>query len=87
MHHSNIIKELMIIKDISLVEMTRRLNLKSHTVILGRLQGKDTTFENLIEILDELDYELIIRRKREGNPPDGEYVLRRADYEESEGEQ
>ena len=41
----------------------------------------------VIEMLDGLDYELVIRRKREGNPPDGEYVLRRADYEESEAEQ
>ena len=87
MHHSNIVKELMIIKDISLVELTRRLNLNSHAVIWGRLQGKDTTFENLIELLDGLDYELVIRRKREGNLPDGEYALRRADYEDWEAEQ
>ena len=87
MHHSSIIKELMIIKDISLVEMTRRLTKNSHVVIWSRLTGRDITFENLIELLDELDYELVIRRKREGNLPDGEYALRRADYEEWEAEQ
>ena len=87
MHHSGILKELMIIKDISLTELTRRLNLNSHVVIWSRLNGKDATFETLIEILDELDYELVIRRKREGNLPDGEYALRRADYEEREAEQ
>ena len=87
MHHSNIIKELMIIKDISLVELTRRLNLNSHVVIWSRLTGRDITFENLIELLDGLDYELVIRRKREGNLPDGEYALRRADYEDWEVEQ
>ena len=87
MHHTHVIKELMILKDISLVDLARRLNKNSHNVILSRLKGKDTTFENLIELLDELDYELVIRRKREGNLPDGEYALRRADYEGWEAQQ
>ena len=87
MHHCDIIKELMIIKDVSLVELARRLNLNSHAVIWSRLKGTKTDVDKVIEMLDGLDYELVIRRKREGNPPDGEYVLRRADYQESEAEQ
>lgn len=77
----------MILKDISASELAKRLKKNSHVTILNSLQVRDASFENLIEILGELDYELVIRRKREGNLPDGEYALRRADYEEGEAEQ
>ena len=87
MHHTDVLRELMILKDISISEMTRRLKRNSHVVILHNLQGKDVYFETLIEILGEMDYELVIRRKREGNLPDGEYALRRADYENWEAQQ
>ncbi len=87
MHHTDVLRELMIIKDISVSEMARRLKKKSHVVILHDLQVRDAYFENLIEILGEMDYELVIRRKREENLPDGEYALRCADYENWEAQQ
>ena len=87
MHHTGVLRELIIIKDVSVSELAKRLKKYSHAVILHSLQAKDTSFENLIEILDEMDYELVIRRKREGYLPDGEYALRHADYENWEAQQ
>ena len=86
MHHTDVLRELMILKDISISETAKRLG-KSHVAIVHSLQKRDIYFENLIEILGEMDYELVIRRKRKGNLPDGEYALRRADYENGEAEQ
>ena len=80
MHHTDVLRELMILNDMTAVEMAKRLG-KSRPAISYNLQSNDISFENLIEILGEVDYELVIRRKREGNLPDGEYALHRADYE------
>ena len=86
MHHTDVLRELMILNDMTIVETAKRLG-KSHTSVVHNLQSRDISFENLIEILGEMDYELVIRRKREGNLPDDEYALRRADYENQEAEQ
>ena len=81
MHHTEVLRELIILKDVSVSAMAKRLGKYSHAVIVHSLHARDTSFVNLIEIIGEMDYELVIRRKSEGNLPDGEYALRRADYE------
>ena len=81
MHHTGVLRELIIIKDVSVTEMAKRLNKYSHAVISISLNARDISFVNLIEILGDMDYELVIRRKSEGYLPDGEYALHRTNYE------
>jgi len=87
MHHNDVLRELMIQKDISVSEMARRLKHNNHVNVMHSLQCKDAQFDKLLDLLEAMDYELVIRRKREGNLPDGEYALRRADYEAGEAQQ
>lgn len=82
MHHTQAIKEIMILQDVTLVELSRRLGLGSHVAVSNRINSKCGRLDTMVEILAAMGYEVIVRPRLEGNLPEGEYALRRKDYSE-----
>lgn len=80
MKHTEAIKMIMIEKKITQKDAAIELGLKSNATLSERINHKNISAKNLTEILDILGYELVIQPKTEGDRPDGQYVLERADY-------
>ena len=47
MHHTDVLRELMILNDMTIVGTAKRLG-KSHTSVMHNLQSRDISFENIV---------------------------------------
>lgn len=79
MKHTEAIKSAMIKTGVSQKDIVEQLGVKQ-TTVSERINYKNISAKHLTEILDILGYELVIQPKVEGDRPDGQYVLERADY-------
>lgn len=63
MNEIKIVKELMSVKGISGKTMAEKLGKENASYVTNRLQSKTMTVEKLLELLNAMDCELIIRNK------------------------
>lgn len=79
MNHTQAIREIMVLRNISLVELGERLGI-SHVGVLHRITSKTGRLDTTLQILEALGYEIVVRPWTEGDLPEGEYALRHKDY-------
>ena len=63
MNEIKVVKEMMAIKKASGAVLAEKLGYNTASAVTNRLQSKTMTVEKLIELLDALDCELIVRHK------------------------
>lgn len=80
MNHAQAIREIMVLNNITLAELGRRAWLSSHVAVLHRIQSKTGRLDTILELLEAMGYEIVVRPATEGDLPEGEYALRFRDY-------
>lgn len=80
MKHTEAIRLHMAGTGVTQKDMAEALGLKSQSSVSERISHKNISVKNLTEILDIIGCELVIQPKFEGERPEGQYVLERADY-------
>lgn len=58
--------------------MARRIGVKTQSVISARLTLPNLNIDTVIEMLDVLDYELVIQEKKRGRRPEGQILIERS---------
>lgn len=79
MNHTQAIREIMILRNITLEELGQRLGM-SHVGVLHRITSKTGRLDTTLQLLEAMDYEIVVRPWTEGDLPEGEYALRFKDY-------
>lgn len=80
MNHAQAIREIMVLNNITLAELAQRAWLSSHVAVLHRIQSKTGRLDTILELLEAMGYEIVVRPATEGDLPEGEYALRFRDY-------
>lgn len=63
MKYNTIIKNILKEKDMSMYALNQKIGYKSNNTVAARLIRKEITISILLEMLDGLDYEIIVRPK------------------------
>lgn len=79
MHHSEIFREIMVLNDITTLEMAEHFGI-THVAILNRIKSKAGGLRTLLQMVEYMGYEIVIRPRTSGDLPEGEYALRPTDY-------
>lgn len=79
MHHSEILREIMVLNGVTQVELGERFGM-SHVAIIKRINTKAGGIKSILQMLEAMDYEMVIRPRTSGDLPEGEYALRPMDY-------
>ena len=79
MNHTQAIREIMILRNVTLAELGNRLGM-SHVGVIHRITSKAGRIDTILQILEALGYEIVVRPWTEGELPEGEYALRSRDY-------
>lgn len=58
--------------------LANKLNLKTQSVVAQRLRVRNISLNIMMEMLDELDYEIVIRHRK---PPYESYIITKTDRE------
>jgi DNA-binding XRE family transcriptional regulator len=75
---ADVLKKLMKETNTTQAQMAKRLGAKTQSVIAQRLKRENPNIDTVFEMLDEIGgYELVIRKKRQGKRPEGEYLIGR----------
>jgi hypothetical protein len=82
MRHTEIIKTIMRKKGVKLEDLAFSLGLATASGVGQRINRKNGTIMNTAEILEALDYEMVIRKAKKEPLAENEYVLRSRDYYE-----
>ena len=70
-----IIKSLMKVEKVTQIDMMKELNMNSQAAVSGRLTYKTMSIENAIEMLDVLDYELVVQPKNHDKEVQTRYIV------------
>lgn len=81
MHHSEAIKKVMDAEGVRQSDIAKQIGAKSQSVVSERINYKTIGLKPLLEILDAMGYEVVVRASY-GEYADGEYPIRLADYTE-----
>ena len=57
------------------IQMMKRIDVKSQSVIAERLRSEKLGTDIVLEMLDVIGYELVIQEKKRGRRPDGQIVI------------
>lgn len=79
MNHTQAIREIMILNNVSLVELGERLGM-THVGVLHRINSQTGRIDTTLQMLEAMGYEIVVRPLTEGDLPEGEYALRPRDY-------
>lgn len=79
MNHTQAIREIMILNNVSLIDLGKRLGM-THVGILHRINSQTGRLDTTLQILEAMGYEIVVRPMTEGDLPEGEYALRPRDY-------
>ena len=79
MNHTQAIREIMILNNVTLVELGERLGI-THVGALHRINSQTGRIDTTLEMLEAMGYEIVVRPQTEGDLPEGEYALRHRDY-------
>ena len=82
MNHTQAIREIMILNNVSLVELGERLGM-THVGALHRIESQTGRLDTTLQILEAMGYEIVVRPCTDGDLPEGEYALRPMDYPSS----
>ena len=84
MRHTEIIKAIMKKTNVTLEELAFSLGLAGASGVSRRINRKNGTIMNTVDILDALGYEMVIRKAKKEPLAENEYVLHSRDYEGEE---
>ena len=79
MNHTQAIREIMVLQNTTLAELGERLGM-SHVGVLHRITSKQGRLDTILQILEELGYEAVVRPQTTKDPFEGEYIIRHRDY-------
>ena len=79
MHHTEILREIMVLNNVTTVELGEKLGM-THVGVLHRINAQTGGLHAILQILEAMGYEIIIRPRTSGDLPEGEYTLRSMDY-------
>ena len=79
MNHAQAIREIMVLNDITLDELGKQLG-RSHVAVIHRIQSKTGRLDTILQLLEAMGYEIVVRPATDGDLPEGEYALRFRDY-------
>lgn len=79
MHHSDILREIMILNDVTQAALAKKLGM-SKTGVLHLLDTKTGGIKTVLQALTAMNYEIVLRPRTNGTLPEGEYVPRPMDY-------
>ena len=79
MNHTQATREIMILNNVSLGELGKRLGM-THVGVLHRINSQTGRIDTTLEMLEAMGYEIAVRPRTEGDLPEGEYALRFGDY-------
>ena len=79
MNHIQAIREIMILQNATLTELGERLGM-SHVAVLHRITSKQGRLDTILQILEALGYEAVVRPWTTEDPLEGEYIIRHRDY-------
>ena len=79
MNHPQAIREIMVLTNVSLVELGKRLGM-THVGVLHRINSQTGRIDTTLEMLEAMGYEIVVRPRTEGDLPEGEYALQFGDY-------
>ena len=82
MRHTDIIKAIMRKRQITQQDLAMALGLANSSSVSQRINRKNGTIMNTAEILEALDYEMVIRKAKKEPLAETEYVLHSRDYYE-----
>ena len=74
-----ILGKIMILEGMTFTELGRRLGLH-YVGVITRVGSKKGQLIPILQILETLGYEIVVRPMTKGNLPEGEYALRFKDY-------
>ena len=83
--HTEAITKIFQRKNLTKVEVAKKLHLNSSNSINARMKNKKIRICKLVELLDALDYEMIVQPKSTEEPPEDTYVMDPSGYD-NEGE-
>lgn len=75
MKTSEIIKSAMKESRVTQEQLRDRLGVASQSVISMRINSDNPTVEKLVDLLDEIGYELVIQPKKRGRRPEDQEVI------------
>ena len=75
MKAKDIIKQAMKATRVTQEQLRDRLGITSQSVISMRINSENPTVGTLVEILDEIGYELVIQPKKRGRRPEDQEVV------------
>ena len=81
MNHTDVIKKVMTQEGVRQIDLVKQIGAASQSVVSARINQKNISAKALLEILDSMGYEIVVR-KSYGEYRDGEYPIRLADYTE-----
>jgi len=73
------IKKAMKDKKITQLELSKKMGAKSQSVVAQRLRMDNLSIDKILEMLDIIDYEIVIQPKKNGRRPVGTYVVTEGD--------
>lgn len=79
MHHSDVILFLMKEEGFRQIDLAKQIGAKSQSVISERINYKTIGIKPLLELLDAMGYEIVVRQSY-GDYAEGEYPIRLKDY-------
>ena len=80
-NHTQAIKKVMKDTKTRQIDLAERIGAKSHTVISERVNYPNISLRTMLEMLDAMGYELLVRQSRD-EQRDGEYPIRLSDYQD-----
>lgn len=81
MRHTDIIKTIMRKTGITMDTLSFDLGLANSSSVSRRINRKNGTIMNTVDILDALGYEMVIRPAKKEPHAENEYILHSQDYE------
>ena len=79
MNHTQAIREIMVLQNTTLAELGERLGM-SHVGVLHRITSKQGRLDTILQVLEALGYEVVVRPWTTEDPLEGEYIIRHQDY-------
>lgn len=79
MNHAQAIREIMVLRNITLEKLGEWLGM-THVGVLHRIQSKTGRLDTTLQLLEAMGYEIVVRPATDGDLPEGEYALRFRDY-------
>lgn len=82
MRHTEILKAIMAKKKLRQYDLAMALGFSNISTISLRINRKKGCIMKTVELLEAMDYEMVIRKAKKGPLAENEYVLHFRDYEE-----